>query len=80
LSKPSETTSKWKNNNDLMSSKNLHNNVKIYLQIFQTAALLEIFHSSIGLVRSNPLLAFLQALSRIMVTWFVFNVSETVKI
>lgn len=40
---------------------------KIYfnLYIFQCSAFLEVIHASIGLVRSNPLITFIQVLSRI---------------
>lgn len=68
----------WKNNDDLMKSKNLYKNVEFFLQIFQTAALLEVVHASIGLVSSNPLLVFLQVLSRIMVVWLIMFVFEPV--
>ena len=45
-------------------AKNLYKNVEFFLQIFQTAALLEVLHAAVGLVRSNAVLVFLQVLSR----------------
>ena len=61
----------WKTNADVMVSRNLYANVETYLLIFQTAALLEVFHAAVGLVRSNPVLVFLQVLSRLLVVWAV---------
>ncbi|CAF0759490.1 unnamed protein product [Brachionus calyciflorus] len=61
----------WKTQNDVLTSKNLYKNNEFLLQIFQTAALLEVVHAAIGIVRSNPVLVFVQVLSRITVVWFV---------
>ena len=54
-----------------MVSRNLYSNVETYLLIFQTAALLEVLHAAVGLVRSNPVLVFLQVLSRLLVVWLI---------
>jgi very-long-chain (3R)-3-hydroxyacyl-CoA dehydratase len=54
-----------------MVSRNLYFNVQTYLLVFQTAALLEVLHAAVGLVRSNPVLVFLQVLSRLLVVWAV---------
>lgn len=75
-----QTMLTWKTKDDLMKSKNLYKNVEFFLQIFQTAALLEVLHAAIGLVRSNPVLVFLQVLSRILVVWLVMFVFEPVNI
>lgn len=66
----------WKKNDDVMKSKNIYLNVEFFLQIFQTAALLEVVHAATGLVRSNPVLVFLQVLSRILVVWLVMFTFE----
>jgi len=62
-----------------MTSKNVYLNVEFFLQIFQTAALLEVLHAAVGLVRSNPVLTFLQVLSRILVVWLVMYNFQEVK-
>ena len=59
-----QTMLTWKTNDDLLRAKNLYKNVEFFLQIFQTAALLEVLHAAVGLVRSNAVLVFLQVLSR----------------
>jgi len=74
-----QTILSWKSNNDLFSSKNVYLNVEFFLQIFQTAALLEVVHASIGLVRSNPVLTLLQVLSRIIVVWLIMFCFESPK-
>ena len=66
-----QTMLTWKTNNDLNTAKNLYKNVEFFLLIFQSAALLEVVHAAIGLVRSNALLVFLQVLSRIIVVWLI---------
>lgn len=61
----------WKSNEDILSAKNLYNNVEFLLQVFQTLALLEVVHAAIGLVKSNPMLVLFQVLSRLLVVWAV---------
>jgi very-long-chain (3R)-3-hydroxyacyl-CoA dehydratase len=68
--------STWLVNDDLWKSKNLYKNVETLLLIFQTAALFEVFHAIVGLVRSNPVLVFLQVLSRLMVVWLILYVFD----
>merc|ERR1719369_2058340 len=41
------------------------------LQVFQTAAVPEIFHAAIGLVRSNVIVTLQQVFSRVYVTWAI---------
>jgi very-long-chain (3R)-3-hydroxyacyl-CoA dehydratase len=67
----------WKSNYDLLKSKNLYHNVEFFLLIFQTAAVLEVVHAAVGLVRSNPVLVLLQVLSRLIVVWLIMYVFET---
>lgn len=58
--------------------RSLYNLVELPLQIFQTAALLEIFHAAIGLVKSNPVITGLQVFSRVFVVWpILFSVPAT---
>ncbi|VDL91665.1 unnamed protein product [Schistocephalus solidus] len=45
--------------------------VGYFLQIFQTLALLEVFHACFRLVRSSPLTTIIQLSSRIFVVWAV---------
>ena len=61
----------WKSNQEILSAKNLYNNVEFLLQVFQTLALLEVVHAAIGLVKSNPMLVLFQVLSRLLVVWAV---------
>ncbi|ELT88541.1 hypothetical protein CAPTEDRAFT_151760 [Capitella teleta] len=48
--------------------------VEPMLLIFQTAAILEIFHAMFGLVKSNPVLTAFQVFSRIIVTWGILYI------
>lgn len=65
------TAQTWKTNADLTVARNLYKNLDTVLLIVQTAALLEVVHAAVGLVKSNPFLVFLQVLSRITVVWLV---------
>ncbi|KAH3713026.1 very-long-chain (3R)-3-hydroxyacyl-CoA dehydratase 2-like [Dreissena polymorpha] len=51
--------------------KGVYEKVSPLLNIFQTAALLEIVHCAVGMVRSNVMLTAFQVISRIFVTWGV---------
>ncbi|CAL8104301.1 unnamed protein product [Orchesella dallaii] len=55
--------------------KKIYPYIRIPLQIFQTAALLEILHAAIGIVKSNVILTTLQVFSRVFVVWCVLEVS-----
>ncbi|XP_033099426.1 very-long-chain (3R)-3-hydroxyacyl-CoA dehydratase 2-like [Anneissia japonica] len=44
---------------------------EVPLKVFQTAALLEIFHAAIGIVSSNIVLTAFQVMSRLMLLWSV---------
>jgi len=49
-----------------------------YLLVFQTAAILEIFHAMFGIVKANPVLTGFQVFSRLFVTWgIVYSVRQT---
>lgn len=73
-----QTINSWKDHEDLWSSKNVYMNTEFFLHIFQTAALLEVVHAAVGLVRSNPILTLLQVLSRLLVVWIVMFFFEEV--
>ncbi|XP_060068147.1 very-long-chain (3R)-3-hydroxyacyl-CoA dehydratase 2-like [Ylistrum balloti] len=49
----------------------VYQDVAPLLNIFQTAAILEIFHCAFGLVRSNVVLTAFQVFSRVFLTWGV---------
>ncbi|CAM9353587.1 unnamed protein product [Choristocarpus tenellus] len=51
------------------STQDLYNEVEIVLQIVQTAALMEILHSMLGLVRSPWFVTLIQVASRLVVVW-----------
>jgi very-long-chain (3R)-3-hydroxyacyl-CoA dehydratase len=74
-----QTINSWRSHEDLWTSKNVYLNAEFFLHIFQTAALLEVAHVLVGLVRSNPVLTFLQVLSRLLVVWLVMFVFEEVR-
>lgn len=62
----------WKSpTTDALAAKSLYNTVEFWLYVFQTAAILEVLHAAVGLVRSNPSLVFAQVLSRLVVVWLV---------
>ncbi|KAL5014814.1 hypothetical protein ScPMuIL_009084 [Solemya velum] len=64
---------------------NMQTNVKLYsdvaplLNIFQTAAFLEIIHSVFGLVKSSVFMTTFQVFSRILLTWGVVYSVESVQ-
>ena len=67
-----QTAANWKAPlSDVMTAKSLYQNIEFYLLIFQTAAILEVVHAALGLVRSNPMLVLFQVLSRLAVVWIV---------
>ncbi|KAL4218276.1 hypothetical protein ACF0H5_023012 [Mactra antiquata] len=51
--------------------KGLYQKVAPLLNIFQTAAVLEIFHCAVGLVKSSVMMTGFQVFSRVMLTWGV---------
>lgn len=52
----------------------LYPKIQLVLKIFQTGAILEVVHASIGLVKSNPVLTAFQVYSRVFVLWGIMNV------
>ena len=59
------------------TNEQLYNNVTLELQIFQTAAILEIIHTAIGLVRSPLGTTLTQVFSRVTVVWLILYKVET---
>jgi len=57
--------------------KTLYGNTKLTLQIFQTGAVLEIFHAMFGLVRSSVSVTIQQVFSRVYVTWAILYMLPT---
>uniref|UniRef100_A0A914H0L5 Very-long-chain (3R)-3-hydroxyacyl-CoA dehydratase n=1 Tax=Globodera rostochiensis TaxID=31243 RepID=A0A914H0L5_GLORO len=55
----------------------LYENVELQLKIFQTAAILEIVHSLVGLVRSPVFTTLVQVFSRVTVLWLILDTVET---
>jgi len=53
------------------SNEQLYNNVELELQIFQTAAVLEIVHTALRLVRSPLGTTITQVFSRVTVVWLI---------
>merc|ERR1712226_754392 len=47
--------------------------VEKQLIFFQTAAVFEVLHSAIGLVRANPIITAGQVASRVFIVWFVLK-------
>ncbi|CAD5119350.1 DgyrCDS7967 [Dimorphilus gyrociliatus] len=60
------------------STKSVFKICSTLLYIFQTAAILEVVHAALGLVKSNVFLTFFQVLSRVFVVWGIsYSVPET---
>jgi len=55
----------------------LYANTKLSLQIFQTGAVLEIFHAIFGLVRSSVQVTIQQVFSRVYVVWAILYMCPT---
>merc|ERR1712172_468280 len=51
----------------------LYAHTSLTLQVFQTAAVLEILHAALGLVRSPVMVTFQQVFSRAYVTWAILH-------
>uniref|UniRef100_A0A183C0U8 Very-long-chain (3R)-3-hydroxyacyl-CoA dehydratase n=1 Tax=Globodera pallida TaxID=36090 RepID=A0A183C0U8_GLOPA len=58
----------------------LYKNVELQLKIFQTAAILEIVHSLVGLVRSPVFTTVVQVFSRVTVLWLILDTIETSRV
>lgn len=56
---------------DFWQCYGLWNAIEVPLKICQTAAFLEVFHAMFGLVRSNPMIVFIQIISRVFLVWGV---------
>ena len=52
----------------------LYAQTSLTLQVFQTAAVLEILHAALGLVRSPVMVTFQQVFSRVYVTWAILHI------
>ncbi|CAF1553051.1 unnamed protein product [Rotaria sp. Silwood1] len=63
----------YKSISDLWECRGLWNVIELPLKICQTAAFLEIVHAMLGLVRSNPMIVFVQIFSRVFLVWGVAN-------
>ncbi|KAI1724325.1 protein tyrosine phosphatase-like protein, PTPLA domain-containing protein [Ditylenchus destructor] len=59
------------------TNEQLYTNVELELQIFQTAAILEIVHTAIGLVRSPLGTTLTQVFSRVTVVWLILYKVES---
>merc|ERR1712241_711560 len=51
----------------------LYADIEWSLKIFQTAAVLEVVHAAVGLVKTNPMLAMFQVSSRVFVVWAILG-------
>ncbi|CAF0824236.1 unnamed protein product [Didymodactylos carnosus] len=58
---------------DLSECYGLWKSIEIPLKIYQTAAFLEVIHAALGFVRSNPIIVFIQIISRVFLVWGVAN-------
>ena len=56
-----------------LSSEDMWDLVEVPLKLAQTAAVMEIVHAAIGLVRSNPVTATMQVGSRLALLWGFTN-------
>jgi len=61
------------NSPDRLVTKPLYDYLRLPLLIFQTAALLEVVHAMVGLVRSPVMTTLMQVASRIVLTWGIAN-------
>uniref|UniRef100_A0AC35U1X8 Very-long-chain (3R)-3-hydroxyacyl-CoA dehydratase n=1 Tax=Rhabditophanes sp. KR3021 TaxID=114890 RepID=A0AC35U1X8_9BILA len=60
------------------SNQDVYDGIKCCLQIFQTAAILEIIHCAVGVVRSPVSTTIIQVYSRVFVTWAIlYSVPST---
>eukprot|EP01035_Chromulina_nebulosa_P039453 gene39453-53343_t len=57
------------------SIDSLWSDVEIPLKVVQTAAVIEIFHSIVGLVKSPWVTTFMQVFSRVWTLWAVMDVA-----
>ncbi|XP_018571299.1 very-long-chain (3R)-3-hydroxyacyl-CoA dehydratase 2 [Anoplophora glabripennis] len=58
------------------TTKSLYNTVKCTVIIFQNAAVLEVVHAAMGMVKSNPVLTAFQVASRVIVVCGVLMATE----
>ncbi|CAF4721226.1 unnamed protein product, partial [Rotaria sp. Silwood2] len=63
----------YKSVGDLWKCRGLWKSIEAPLKICQTAAFLEVIHAMLGLVRSNPMIVFIQIISRVFLVWGVAN-------
>merc|ERR1711879_513037 len=56
--------------------ESLYQELGFQLRALQTAALLEVVHAAVGLVRSNPIVTFTQIASRLAVLWLSIHHSR----
>jgi len=51
----------------------LYSDIELSVKVFQTAAVLEVVHAAVGLVKTNPMLAMFQVSSRVFVVWAILD-------
>jgi very-long-chain (3R)-3-hydroxyacyl-CoA dehydratase len=60
---------------DLFRTASLYDEVEDGLKVVQTAAILEIIHAALGLVKSPVMTTVLQVFSRVWIVWAVLHVA-----
>jgi len=53
----------------------MYSSLHLPLKLFQTAAILEVVHAAVGIVKSNPVLTLFQVFSRVFAIWGVLEIS-----
>lgn len=64
---------------DLYTSKNIYTTTKYAIKLLLSSAFLEFFHALFKLVRSNPMIVFIQCFARFVVILGVTDIFAEVK-
>ena len=70
----------WKSLDDFYTSKNLYASTGFALKFLLSTAFLEFFHALFKLVRSNPMIVFIQCFARLAVIVGVTDIFNEVKL
>lgn len=63
----------WVADGTVVTMPGLYDNLRWWLQVFQTAAFLEIVHAALGMVRSGLFTTLMQVFSRLFVLWGIME-------
>jgi very-long-chain (3R)-3-hydroxyacyl-CoA dehydratase len=67
------TVVEYQSTTEFFTSKNVYKNVQFPLKVFQSLAIIEVFHALFKLVKTNPVLSFMQTFAKLIIVWLIID-------